>query len=150
MKVYAFVKIRRHPDPLGAGAQYGDVISFHRIETKRSEEELKFFLPVLVDINIPCGDKYDRGNNCAICKECEPELCDVIKYCRSEWTAGDILNQPKILKKRRYKMDIDSLIPTEFLAVVEKEDKTTEDQALIITTAITTEISASKILDKVK
>jgi len=148
MKVFAFVKIRTNKAP--QGATRGCVISFHRTESPRSEEELKFFLPVLVDINIPCGDKYDRGNKCGSCKYNDPQECDVQKYGRAIWTSGDILNPPRVAKKRRYKIDIDSFLSPDSLAVIDKLEKTKEERDMIISNALKNEVFESLILDKVK
>jgi len=153
MKVYAFVKIRHHPqEPDGPGVHYGDIVSFHRVESKRSEEELKFFLPVLVDINIPCGDKYDREmrGKCGKCKWNDPKVCDVQKYCRGEWSEGTLFEPPTLTKKRRYRLDLKSILPSDKLSLAEKEEKTEKDRLAILDYVSKNEISPSLIVDKVK
>ena len=150
MKVYAFVKIKHHPqEPDGQGAHYGDIVSFHRVETKRSQEELKFFLPVLVDINIPCGDKYDREMNgkCGGCKFNDPEECDVQKYARGKWSEGSLFEPPKLIKRARYKIDLSEVIDAEKIALAEKE-KSIEECAVIMDYASKTEISVTAIEEK--
>lgn len=153
MKVYAFIKIVHHPqEPDGPGVHYGDIVSFHRMETKRSAKELKYFLPVQVDINIPCGEKYDREmkGKCGECRFNDPTLCDVQKFARASWSAGDIINPPEVVHRCRYSMPIKTLIPSDKLQLAEKSDKTETDRQTIMDYVSKNTISITAITDKVK
>lgn len=156
MKVYALCKIKVHPlGDEGGGATRGDVIQFLRADHKFSDSEIKHFVPILVDITIPCGDDFMRVENgkyvnwnCGKCKDNDPEVCEVQKYVRALWDEGTVFEAPKVLRKFRFKLDIDSILPEATLTVVDKEEKTTEEKASILDYAAKNEISKASVEDK--
>lgn len=145
MKVLAFIKIRKHPQPDSGGAQAGDIISFHPVDEPRSEEELKFYLPILVDINIPCGEKYDKGLKCVNCEFNDPDLCDNIKYTRGIWGEGSLLTPPKPITKRKYKIDRTKFISGATDETVLKWDKTEVERQTILSDSLAHEQPKSVI-----
>jgi hypothetical protein len=148
MKVYAFVKIRVHPDADGPGTTYGDIICFERMDRSLSKTELIHFLPVPMDIKIPCGDDYMKSHSCPQCKNNDIALCDVQKYCRAEFSDGGVLEEPQLLKKRRFKIDIDKEISKPILDIAKKRDKTDVEDAKVKSDMDKITILESKIEDK--
>lgn len=155
MKVYAFVKIQHHPqEPDGQGSHYGDVVSFHRIDREFSKDELKYFLPVPMDLKVPCGDEFMKPGSktygCKDCKDNDPELCEVAKYERGEWSEGTVFDPPQVVKSRRYTVDLKAIVPSETLAMAENKTKDALTEAAIMDTMgkITTQ-TVSVIKDKV-
>ena len=151
MKVYELVKIRHHPQPDGPGCQYGDVVLFLRADHKFSDKELKYFLPVPMDINVPCGDKYDKEmrGKCGECKDNDPALCDVQKYCRGEWTEGSVFEAPTLTHKFQFKVDLGAVCGEAVLTKAEKEEQTAEDKTSITTWAAETSTKESALVDKI-
>jgi len=133
MKVLALVKIRYNSK--SDGTTYGDLIALGRTDYIRSTSELESFVPVLLDLNIPCGDKFMKGHNCVTCEYNDPIDCDSVKYQRGLWTEGDIENPPTLIKKRRYIIDITKLLSEETLVLIAKHDKTEIEQATIMANA---------------
>lgn len=157
MKLCALVKIRQHPQPDGLGAQYGDVICFERSDRKFSDDEMKYFIAVPIDVNVPCGDNYKKvvnGQyvkewNCSKCKNNDPELCEVQKYCRGEWTEGDIFTPPRLAKKFRYKISLDTVIEKSILDTAKTSEKIEEDKTALEAWAADTLLEKSVVEDKV-
>lgn len=152
IELYAFCKIAEHPNPSGGGADKGDISSFHRADYVFSDEEVNMFLPVLMDLNVPCGDKYDLPDNkCGpLCPWYDPDVCDVIKYSRAEWDAGDIEKgiPPKAIKTRRYKIDRGLFLTSGEEIIVSKPIKTPQEKATIINIANTKKQIKTIIEDK--
>lgn len=156
MKLCALVKIKPHPDPDGPGAQYGDVVTIERADRKFSDKELKYFLPVPVDLNPPCGDNYmkvDGGKyvpewDCANCKDNDPALCDVQKFIRGEWSDGDVLNPPELIRKRRYKISLDSVVEKSVLDTAKVSEKQETNRLTIETWVSDTSMEKTVIEDK--
>jgi len=150
------IKVKHHPDPDGMGAQFGDVVSFSRPDHVFSEKELKYFIPIPVDINVPCGDNYmkvvDGGYpdwNCSTCPDNDPDVCDVQKFVRGEWSEGDVENPPMLLKKRRYRIPIDVVLNSTMLALATKDDKNIADRTVIVNFIGTTNLPKTVVVDKV-
>jgi len=149
MKVFAFVKIPKHPQPDGPGGQKGDLVFFWPIvpKDKLGKKTLNVFLPVVVDITIPCSAKFGINPPCRKCKDNDPAVCDYIKYQRPLWSTGSILDPPTMLKKFRYSIDRDKFIDGASEAVVIKTEKTEAEKETIVASALNNEQSVAVIKD---
>lgn len=125
MKVYALIKIREHPQPDGAGAQQFDLVTFERADRDFSEKEWQYFIPIPVDINIPCGDQFMKEmiGKCGECQYNDPALCDVQKYCRGEWSEGGVEQEPTLIHKRRYKIPVNATLSQNMLKLALNQKK---------------------------
>jgi len=134
MLVFAFTKIPDHPskDP-NRGARKGDISSFHPLDYEFSKEELKFFLPVVVELKIPC-DEYGK-QPCRKCQHNNPESCDAIKYIKGLWSTGTVFQEPKLLMKRKYNIDRSKFLSADSELLITKENKTLEERNAIISNA---------------
>lgn len=104
MKVYVYIKIKENKNP--QGTTKGDIIYVYPMVEDQGKLTLDNFIPVVMDLKIPCGEDFNKQvYDCSKCKENDWETCDVIKYQRAKWTAGDIDNPPKTEKARRYSID---------------------------------------------
>jgi len=138
MQVYALSKIHEHPDTKGSGAQKGDISTFKPLNYEFSKEELRFFLPVVVDLIIPCRNAFMNPKHkdfvkCGSCPNYDNDLCDNAKYCRAVWSAGNVLNPPKIIRKRKYNINRDILgLTAGQEALIVKADKTVAEIEQVI------------------
>lgn len=140
MKVFAWVK-----NKAGLAHEQGDVIYFYPMVEDQGKDTLNHFYPLVVDITIPCGETFAKvKHDCPRCKWNDPDSCDVIKYTRGKWSTGDVLNPPKIIEKREYKVDISKIIDSTIL----KEEKTTIEKEAIITDTKKTENTTSIFVKK--
>lgn len=154
MKAYAIVKFKEHPQPNSAGAQKGDIIDILPIydgNVTIGTKDLDFFIPIVVDMKIPCGDgnKEAAGTftfnsrgpefRCGECKFNDIDLCERIKHLKAEWGGGDIDHPPTVVRKRMYKIDIETVIPKATLDTAKSVDKTEVAKASIITWSKTNE-----------
>lgn len=154
MKVYAFIKVQENPRG-DIGTTSGDVIYFYPIQddigknTLDNDDGAAFFFPVVVDITIPCGSNFDNHiHDCTRCVNCDPDECDVIKYSRAIWSAGDIDNPPKPIKARRYKVNIDTILDATKKTLVQKVGKSIADKDSIVNNAKNDEKSKTIFIDK--
>ena len=157
MLVYAWIKIEDHPQPEGGGTQKGDIVLFTRTDRRAyGRKTLEFFLPVVVDITVPCGDDFDNYNTekkaftrlCARCEWANQDDCDVIKYTKAVWGAGDIDNAPRPIKNRKYNIDRTKFISELSEAVVVKLDKTEQEKLTILTDSANNPRPVTDIEDK--
>lgn len=148
MKVFAFLKIWET-----AGNAEGDIISFHRITDKPEEvglDALNYFYPVMVDINVPCGADYEVKARCSRCEHNDPESCDVIKYTRGIWKAGDLFTVPKLETKRQYKIDWKPMVDEAKIDAASKKGKTYDEMVGILKAAMQTTVKITDIVvDKI-
>jgi len=142
MKVYAYINI--------ADKLKGDIIYIYPMVEDQGKLTLNKFIPVVIDLNIPCGDAFNKLEyNCVRCKDNDWETCDKIKYERAVWSAGDILNPPKVIKRRRYMIDRTEFISGESELLITKADKTEQEKLTIITNAKNNEQLKTVIIEKV-
>jgi len=156
MKACAWIKFKVHPDSKSAGTTRGDIVDILPFWNKVPPETkmMETFLPIGIDITIPCDKDFayvdgKRSYDCGSCPDNDPEICDVIRYTRGYWGTGTVLDPPKLIKKRRFFVDIDSKIPAESLIVAEKTDKTEIEAELTLSAAKNNTLLASDFTDKV-
>ena len=136
MKVFAFSKIPDHPSKnINEGTRKGDIASFHRLDHKFSKMELQFFLPVVVDITIPCGDNYDKVR-CYNCKYNNVESCDVQKYTQPLMSYAP---NPRPLQKRMYNITREGFISGDSESLITRIDKTLTERNTIVANALKNE-----------
>jgi len=101
-----FLLVRSIPHPQAATDSYapqlGDIVEFRRTDKTKWGKELKHFTIAKVDLTIPCGNEFKK-RRCADCKDASPDVCDVQKYIQPEFSAGSIDEEPRLLRKRRYR-----------------------------------------------
>lgn len=141
MKAYVYAKHRTHPQPNSQGMQRGDVCYIYPINPSVGHQgnlTLRTYVPIVIDLNIPCGQGEVAGMNwnsltfrCPKCPKNDPLSCDVNKYRKGKWSAGDIKDPPKLIKKRIYKIDIDSFLSEDSKVLVERELKNDTEKALV-------------------
>lgn len=146
MKVFALIKIPENPSELGA--QSGDIIQFLRLDYEFSDEEIARFIPVVFDINIPCGNDFHVNIKCVNCPYNDEDLCDNIKYTRGVWGAGGIDDPPPLLLKRKYTFDWEDFVPPNFKSILKKLIKTAYEKEQIITYALANEAPTNLLIDK--
>ena len=150
MKVYAWIKIAEHPQPGGPGAQKGDIVYFYPIGVPQGKETLNHYVPVVVDLKVPCGENFIFTARCNRCKFSTPDLCDIRKYRSGVWSQGTLEKPPTLLKKRRYQIDRSMFISGDTETTVLKKDKTEQEKALLLTQANNNEQLPSVIKEKKK
>ena len=152
MLVYAWCKYLRHPRPELGGADRGD-ISYIRPLNAPVGGGHDGFTPFVIDIDIPCGEKFTFKNgkrqwNCAKCETKDPDLCEMQRLTGPVWSTGTIFEEPKLAIKRKCRIDIDALLSNDSIALIEKENKTIAEQALIRQRAINNPIVKTLVIDK--
>jgi hypothetical protein len=163
MKVYLLVNSHGHPDPHSSGGQLGDVTEILPITEKDSDIgilTLKYFFPIIKDLKIPCGDgEKDAsgtftlspkgiGWNCNTCKFNDADLCERIKYLRSEFDQGTIENPPRLLRKRIHMVDLGGILSPSDMATATKVNKTKQDEEEIMDWAKRSDALSIAILKK--
>lgn len=138
MKVFAFVSVDDHI-----------ISSFHRATTNinpHGADAMNGLTPILVDIAIPCGVKFDiPPNYCNRCRWNDPESCDVIKYTRGVWSTGELFKKPKVVQYRKYKIEIDKLLSGDSLLSVQGKEKTVPQMINILAIALVHEFPITEI-----
>lgn len=136
MKVYVYVKHQVNPDTNDyASPQEGDIILVHPMQKLQGRKTLDDLVPVVMDINIPCGQGGVSGMdfsvtgsipdwNCGECPFNDIVNCDVVKYTSAIWSAGDILNPPQIVRFAKYKIDISGFLDALQIVNIKKKTKT--------------------------
>lgn len=130
MRVRAYIKhrINEHPQ----GATRGDIWEILPIDADPGKLIFRTYFPVDIDLNVPCGSEFRPPYKCSMCADNHPDTCDIIKYKTATWiTPGGIFKPPKLDKKRRYKVDLSSLIPAKFVGIAFKENKTKQEKIAI-------------------
>ena len=153
MKVYLLCRTIEHPQSLDSNApQLGDIVQMRRTDKPLAKLELKFFTVVKVDLVIPCEEKFkgpDFAGMCRVCKDNDITKCEFQKYMIPEFDTGSLEDEPRILKKRRYKA-----VYTPPVNIKNKIDeglaKSEKDEAAILLWADTNEQLKTIIVDKVK
>lgn len=149
MKVFAWIKFKKHPQPDSSGMQEGDICYFYPMVEDQGRLTMDTYLPVVVDLNIPCGKVFQElKHNCTKCKFNNPESCEVINFRRGIWSPGSIDKPPKIVKKRKFFINRSAFLSPTSEALITKKDKTKEDKALIITNATNNEQPKNIIQEK--
>lgn len=146
MKVFLLTRIKLHPDRANPNApQVGDIVELCRADRTHWGNEAKIFLPVLVDINIPCGDNFkqvDKGWYCGKCEYNHPDKCDCQKLIQPQ---ESIFGDGKILKKRRYKVNI--VAPSYIQTIIDKYDKKSKtEEATLLAWAKSNQFQIADIL----
>ena len=114
MLVYVYIK---HKDSQSSsGMQPGDICYVYPIDADQGRLTLTTYFPVVMDLNIPCGQGQVEGMDfntlkfrCVGCPCNNPTECDAIKYKSANWSDGDILNPPKVRNSRRYYVSLDKV-----------------------------------------
>ena len=146
MLVFAYIKVPENVNELGA--QSGDIIGFEQLDYPWSDEEIKRYLPIVFDINIPCGTDFHKNIKCVNCPYNDEELCDNIKYTRGVWGPGDIDNPPQLLLKRKYTLDWESIAPKNLKNVIRKLNKSQYEKEQIINFCLANPVDVIYIIDK--
>jgi len=151
MKVLLLCRSKQHPDHENENApQIGDIIQMRRVDKTNWDWELAHFTVVKVDLTIPCGDKFkgrDFAGMCNTCKDNDITKCEFQKYISPQFDTGGVAEEPRILKKRRYKA---VYYPPQAIAdkINLTTSKTAEDRADILTWALDNEQTKTIITDK--
>lgn len=107
MKVFLLCRSIEHPQHSNPNApQIGDIVQVRRADKEVWGKELKPFTIVKVDLNIPCEEafkQYDKGGRCRDCPNNDVDHCEFQKYIKPEYDTGSLLEEPTVIKKRRYK-----------------------------------------------
>lgn len=157
MKVYVYIKIQEHPNPKSGGTTKGDIIYIYPIVEDQGRLTLNNTLPVVMDLNIPCGDDFNRiiyepNNpdllNCNRCPYSDPDMCDKVKYTVGIWSAGDVENPPKLTAKRCWSIDRNQFVSPISEVLITNPDKTEAQKAQIIMQAKNNEQLKSIISEK--
>lgn len=147
MKVFAFLKIN------GSDANpEGDIISFHRLSNDintMGRDALNYFVPVVVDINVPCDSDFGMPHNkCVRCEWSTPDDCDVVKYTRGAWSTGDLDNPPRVIRKCKHRIDFQALLSKKTIENLRKTGKTEGEMHTILENALNNEQLSSVIEEK--
>jgi len=114
------------------GVNKGDVQSIHPLNGPHGKLMLRSHYPLVMDLNIPCGEKYNNfETNCPRCKFNDPDQCDVQKYEKGSWLPGDLFNPPKLDQKRKYKIDFDKVLSLQEKLDAEKTEYLEVDKLAI-------------------
>jgi len=150
MLVKVMMKTREHPQPDSQGAQRGDVCLIWPMNKAHGKAELNGFSPVVMDLNIPCGEEtfWNQPPPCGTCKHNNQEDCDKNKYERGVWTEGSLFEEPRLIKKCQFRIDIDALVSAETKTLLANDEKTEEEKALVVANAIAHPVSKTIIIDK--
>lgn len=149
MLVKIMVKTKKHPQPDSTGSQFGDVMCLWPLNKDHGRKVFNTYMAVVMNLNIPCGGAFDdQPPPCADCKFNDPESCDKSRLERGVWSAGDVLNPPRLLKKQQYRIDISSLVSAETLALLQKTEKAEEEKASVLQNALNNPQQSSVIIDK--
>lgn len=133
MLVYIFIKIHEHPQPDSLGSQKNDIIYIYPIVEDIGKDTLNHFLPLRIDLNIPCGQKFQKLiNHCPTCQYNDPDECEVVKYTKGLWSPGDIENPPKLIKKARHYINRLSFTNQTIENLLLNKNKTEEQKDLIM------------------
>ena len=145
MKVFAYIKIHQHPTK----DYKGDIIYLYpttEFQQHQGNLTLNDHLPVLIEANIPCDEGmglpkgYGAFNkveqDCGKCTNNDPTLCDKIKYQRAVFSGGSLFEEPIIINKRMYYIDVDDFLSVDSKASIAIANKTKEKMGAILTTAI--------------
>lgn len=146
MKVYVYVKHKANPQISGAGTQEGDVIFIYPIVKDQGKLTLKTYIPIVMELNIPCGQgqvpdmdfTINESRSMWQCVKCpfnDVIDCDARKYTSAKWGTGDILNPPRITKARRHSVNYGLLLSDASETLVKKQNKTDLEKALVFTNA---------------
>jgi hypothetical protein len=154
MKVYAFTKIKANPRK--EGTTTGDIIYIYPIDVPQARLDINDFMPVLIDLNVPCGENYRlialndaKAVPCVECQYNDIDLCDVRKYTQAVWSDGDLKTPPQVIKARRYNIDRTQFISgAESDALVTNDDKTDQEKILSFDRANKNEQPVSIVADK--
>ena len=147
MKVLLLCRSIRHPQEVNINApQLGDIVQMRRADKAVWGDELKHFTVVTVDLNIPCGDEFKK-RLCKDCKDNDILKCEFQKYILPEFDAGSIVDEPRVIKKRRYKA-----VYYPLKTITDKIDlgleKTEQDESDILSWAVDNEQPKTIIVDK--
>lgn len=117
MQVYVYIKHKK--DQSESGMQPGDICYVYPMVADQGRLTLTTYFPVVMDLNIPCGQGQVEGMDfntlkfrCVGCPCNNPTECDAIKYKSANWSDGDILNPPKVRNSRRYYVSLDEVMTT--------------------------------------
>ena len=149
MKVYAYIKIADHPQPDGTGMQKGDICYFFPMNRPQGNLTLNAYLPVVVDLTIPCGQAFqDLKFNCNKCQYNDEKLCEIQKYNKPVWSPGGLFEMPKPIKIRRYNIIRSKFISPLTEIEIVKRPKTVAAKTAILLNADAHEQQLSIIDDK--
>jgi len=155
MLVYAWIKHKAHPDAARQDAmQQGDVCYIYPIDADQGKLTHRTYFPVVVDLGIPCGERFSIGKDgnpnwdCVHCEYNDPELCEARKYVCAEWGAGTAFDPPRPIKKRRYKINLDDALTSNIKTVILKREKTEEEKKSVEFFANNNPIQKRTITDK--
>ena len=144
MKVIALVRSIQHPqynDP--HKPQLGDIVQFRRADTT-NWKQFKDFAPVLMDLNIPCGNAFKGPKFAGMCGKCKDKaICEFQKYMQPEY---NVAVPEEIIRKRRYQT---RFIPeTSIKNMIDKGlDKTDQEKQTLLMWAKANEYPKSIIYD---
>ncbi len=113
---------------------------------KYGKKTLDSFIPVVMELKIPCNDSKSDLFLCGPCQWNDWELCDRIKYLRNEWTPGDVDNPPKAFRGR-YQIDYSAFISESSLAEYGKEEKTETKMNFLMLQAENNQKTDAAIID---
>lgn len=116
MNVFLYFKIKDPDDLTSRATRKGDLCYIYPVVNSKGEKHhqgnltLDTHRPFVMDLTIPCGNDFlDLTFKCQTCQWNNPIDCDYRKYQRAIWSAGDVLNPPKIVSKTRYKISLTEL-----------------------------------------
>ena len=129
MRVRAWIRLRDNPNT--AGYAKGDIVEILPINADPGTEAYRSHYPVDLDLIVPCGKDFKAPYKCAKCVNNHPNTCDIRKYKTAKWSAGDVLNPPKIEKKRIHSVNLDAIIPEDLSVIAYKEINTAGEKEQI-------------------
>ena len=149
MKVFVWVRLKKHPD----FDSEGDIITVSPTNEHIPMPKLDInnLVPILMDLTIPCGEKFNnQTKECGSCKYNEPELCDYRKLRRVKMTGGTLYDPPDIVNKRMHYIDYKSILSQDTMTALQVEDKTLTEMQTVWTNAskLTNEQPKSIIQDR--
>ena len=109
----------------------GNIVEILPINEPLGRLVLRSHYPVDIDIEVPCGAGFQPPYKCAKCVDNHPDTCDVRLYKTAIWSAGGVLDPPRLINKRRYRINLETVIPKEIETIAYKLEKTENEKQTI-------------------
>ncbi len=156
MKVYVYTRvIPNNLTPSDDGV--GDAVYIYPIDVPQAKLDIQDFLPIVMDLKIPCGDNFRKRvadqSNATQCQKCEfrdEDLCDNIKYTVGVWGEGTLRTPPKLINKRRYKIDRSTFVSADSNDLITNTEKTEGEKIISFNRAINNPQPVSVMIDKLE
>ena len=108
-----------------------DVVDIILVDEPLGKRMVDNFIMVPMDLSIPCGKLFKKGNNCSVCKYNVITECDVIKFTMPLLTSGTLFEAPKLSEKSKWRVDWSQFISKDSIEAIKKIDKTDVEKAQI-------------------